>query len=71
MEVRKIISRVVGVAQSGMGVLAVIFAYLLYYNLFDVQGMLNASSQNAPLYMLLLLIFGLFSVISGLFLIYE
>ena len=71
MEVRKIISRVVGVAQSGMGVLAVIFAYLLYYNLFDVQGMLNASSQNAPLYMLLLLIFGLFSVISGFFLIYE
>jgi len=71
MEVRKIISRVVGVAQSGMGVLAVIFAYLLYYNLFDVQGMLNASAQNAPLYMLLLLIFGLFSVISGLFLIYE
>ena len=71
MEVRKIISRVVGVAQSGMGVLAVIFAYLLYYNLFDIQGMLNASSQNAPLYMLLLLIFGLFSVISGLFLIYE
>ena len=71
MEARKIVSKVVGVAQSGIGVLAVIFAYILYYNLFDIQGMLNTSAQNAPLYMLILLIFGLLSVISGLFLIYE
>jgi len=71
MEVRKIVSRVVGIAQSGLGVSAIIFAYMLYYNLFDIQDMLNASAQNVPLYMLLLLIFGLLSVISGFFLIYE
>jgi len=71
MEVRKIVSKVVGVAQSGIGVLAIIFCYILYYNLFDIQGMLNVSAQNVPLYMLVLLIFGLISVISGFFLIYE
>jgi len=71
MEARKIVSKVVGVTQSGIGALAVIFAYILYYDLFDIQGMLNTSTQNVPLYMLILLIFGLLSVISGLFLIYE
>jgi len=71
MEARKVVLTVVGVAQSGIGMLAIIFAYILYYNLFDIQGMLNASAQNAPLYMLILLIFGLLSFISGLFLIYE
>jgi len=71
MEVRKIVSKVVGVAQSGIGVLAIIFGYMLYYNLFDIQGMLNISAQNVPLYFLFLFIFGLLSVISGFFLIYE
>jgi len=71
MEVRRIVSKVVGVVQSGIGVLAIIFGYMLYYNLFDIQGMLNASAQNAPLYVLFLFIFGLISVISGFFLIYE
>jgi len=71
MEVRKIVSKVVGVAQSGIGVLAIIFGYILYYNLFDIQRMLNLSVQNVPLYILLLFIFGLLSVISGFFLIYE
>jgi len=68
---RKIVSKVVGVAQSGIGVLAIIFGYILYYNLFDIQGMLNVSVQNVPLYILFLFIFGLLSVISGFFLIYE
>ena len=71
MEVREIVSNVVGVAQSGIGVLAIIFGYILYYNLFGMQGMLNASAQNVPLYFLFLFIFGLISVISGFFLIYE
>jgi len=71
MEVRKVVSKVVGVAQSGIGVLAIIFGYILYYNLFDIQGMLNVSAQNVPLCILLLFIFGLLSVISGLFLFYE
>jgi len=71
MEARKIVSKVVGVAQSGIGVLAIIFGYILYYNLFHIQGMLNVSAQNVPLYILLLFIFGLLSVISGFFLIYE
>jgi len=71
MELRKIVSKFVGVAQSGIGVLAIIFGYILYYNLFDIQGMLGASEQNVPLYLLLLFIFGLLSLISGLLLIYE
>lgn len=71
MEVRKIISRVVGVLQSGIGASSVILACILYYNLFAVQGLLNVTAKNVPFYMLLLFIFGFLSIISGFFLVYD
>jgi len=71
MRVRKIFSRIIGVMQGAMGALAVIFAYVLYHNFFNLQDVLNVTAGNLSLYILFLLIFGLLSIISGLFLIYE
>jgi len=71
MRVRKIFSRIIGVVQGAIGAVAVIFAYVLYHNFFNLQDVLNVTAGNLPLYILFLLIFGLLSIISGLFLMYE
>jgi hypothetical protein len=68
--IRKV-SIVVGLTQSIIGTLATIFAYLLYHNFLGVQTMLNVPSKDMVLFMLILIVFGLLSIISGLFLLNE
>jgi hypothetical protein len=43
----------------------------LFYNIFDVQAVLGFSAEAIGLYLWTFIIFGLLSVISGLFLFYE
>lgn len=57
-----------GLAQGIIGSLATVFAYLLYYNFLDVQTVLSVPQKDVVLYMLVLIAFGLLSIISGLFL---
>ena len=71
MQPRKIFATIVGTVQSAIGVLAVIFAYILYFDFFDVQTMLNTPVELLPFYVFALMVFGFFSVISGLFLLHE
>lgn len=71
MRARRFVSRVIGVAQGAIGAFAIFLAYALYHNFFDIWSVLNMSTRNMTLYTLLLFIFGLLSVISGLFLIHE
>lgn len=68
--IRKV-SIAVGLTQSIVGILATIFAYLLYHNFLGVQTMLNVPSKDMVLFMLILIVFGLLSIISGLFLLNE
>ena len=68
---RNILAAVVGTLQVAIGVLAVIFAYVLYHNFFDVQGLIDILEENVPVYMLLLFVFGLVSIVSGFLLIHE
>lgn len=68
--IRKV-SIAVGLTQSIVGILATIFAYLLYHNFLGVQTMLNVPSKDLVLFMLILIVFGLLSIISGLFLLNE
>ncbi len=68
---RKTLVTVVGTVQSTLGVLAVIFTYFLHTNLFGLQENFNVSPEFAPLFMLILIVFGLFSIISGVFLLKE
>ncbi len=71
MGLRRILAAVVGALQAAIGVLAVIFAYMLYHNFFNVQSLMNLSKETVPVYMLLLFVLGFVSIISGLFLIHE
>ena len=71
MQLRRILATIVGTVQSAIGVLAVIFAYILYFDFFDVQTMLNTPVELLPFYVFALMVFGFFSVISGFFLIHE
>lgn len=69
--IRKLFSRVIGLAQTMIGVLSTIFAYLMYYNFLNVQGVFNLSTKSISVYTLVFVSFGLFSAVSGLFLVHE
>ena len=71
MRILRTISRVVGLLQAFIGGMALIFAFLLFYNFFSVQAVLGLSVENIELYMLVFIVFGLFSIINGLLLFYE
>jgi len=68
---RRTVSIFVGSAQSVIGALAAVFAYALYHNSFGIQAVLNVPQEDVLLYMLILIVFGLLSIISGLFLVNE
>ena len=68
MGIRRKASIALGSVQSVIGSLTTVFAYLLYYNFLDVQTVLNVPQKDVVLYMLVLIVFGLLSIISGLFL---
>jgi hypothetical protein len=61
----------IGFAQGIIGGFAAAFAYVLYYNFFGIQTVLNVPQQDVLLYMLVLIVFGILSIISGLFLVNE
>jgi hypothetical protein len=71
METKRIVSTVTGVAQSAIGVLSAVLAVLLFFNLLEIQTLLNVPAELLPLYLLFLVMFSVFSVLSGLFLIRE
>jgi len=54
-----------------IGAFATAFAYILYHNSFGIQAVLNVPQKDVLLYMLVLIVFGLLSIISGLFLVNE
>lgn len=70
MDKRKI-SKMAGLAQASVGAAAIIFAFIFFYNIFGLQGVLDASETHVGLYLWVLIIFGLLSIISGLLLFYE
>jgi len=69
--IRRRVSIFVGLTQSVIGAFSTVFAYVLYHNLFGIQGVLNVPQRDVLLYMLILIAFGLLSIISGLFLVNE
>jgi hypothetical protein len=73
---RRILVAVVGWVQVLTGIIAVALVYILYQNFFDAQSVLQTTlniplEESLPLYLLLLLIFGLFWILSGFSLIQE
>lgn len=71
MKAKRILVVIVGVTQGAIGMLALILACILYFDVLNIQTMLNVSTELLPLSLLILSIFGFFSVTSGLFLLHE
>jgi len=64
---------VIGAFESLVGMLAIVSAYLIYYDpdFFAVRTILNLQPEHITFYMLVLFVVGFFSVISGLLIINE
>ncbi|MFB0514738.1 MAG: hypothetical protein ACETVQ_04090 [Candidatus Bathyarchaeia archaeon] len=71
MKAKRILVVIVGMTQGAIGMLALILTCILYFNFLNIQTTLNVSAELLPLSLLILSIFGFFSVMSGLFLIHE
>ena len=71
MNARKILSKIIGLTQTTIGGIAMVFAFLSFYNVFGIQAMIGVSKESIGLYLWVFIIFGLLSLISGLFLFYE
>jgi len=71
METRKILFKVVGLMQAVIGGLAIVFAFLAFYNIFNIQTMLVGTGTGIGFYLWVFIIVGILSIISGLFLIFE
>lgn len=68
---KKILEILVGTAQTTLGASAVVLAYFLYINFFGLQTWLNVSKEFLPLQILIIIVFGFFSIMNGLFLLTE
>lgn len=71
MGIRRIVSRATGLIQTTIGSVSLTFAFLLVYNVFNLQAILGFQGENIELYVLAFITFGLISVMSGLVLFWE
>jgi hypothetical protein len=68
---RRILSKIVGLMQTVIGGIVMVFAFLSYYDVFGIQSLLGISAESIGLYLWIFIIFGLLSSISGLIIFYE
>jgi hypothetical protein len=71
MEIRRILTAIIGIAQGVIGVLCGVLVVMLVLNLIEVQTVFNVPPELLPLYLLILGLFSVFSIISAFFLIRE
>jgi len=71
MKIRKVIAVVTGLAQEAIGLLSAVLTVMLFFDLLEVQTVFNLPPEFLPLYLLILVLFSLFSIASGVFLIRE
>jgi hypothetical protein len=70
MNTKRILSRIVGLTQIIIGGLIMLFTFFIFYNIFNIQTVLGFPGEAIGLYLWTFIIFGLLSIISGLFLFY-
>jgi hypothetical protein len=71
LKTRTGLARIIGFAQIIIGGTAMVFAIFLFYDAFNIQTMLGFYAAETVVYVWLLIIFGILSLISGLFLFFE
>lgn len=65
------IGAVAGFTQAIIGLLSTFFAVVLFLEVIDLQAVFSLPSELLPICVFGLVLFGVFSIISGLFLIRE
>jgi len=71
MKIRRTLTAITGIFQSAIGVLSAVLAVLLFFNFLEVHTVFSVPSEFLPLYLLIICLFSIFSMSSGLFLIRE
>jgi len=71
MKIRKTLTVIVGILQSIIAVLTLIFACILYFNFFGIYTWLNTAVEFSYVHLLALFVFVFLSIISGVLLIQE
>jgi hypothetical protein len=73
MEIKNILATFIGIFQTFVGLAGLILAYIIYINpnYFPIITIYNLPHEYIPLYILMLFIFGLFAILSGLLIIHE
>ena len=71
MNVKRTLSKIIGLTETAIGCIIMVFGFFVFYNIFDLQNAFNFSVAAIGLYLWTFIIFGLLSVISGLLLFYE
>ena len=71
MKIRKVLTTVIGLTQEAIGLLSALLAVMLFFNLLEVQTVFNLPVELLPFYLLVLVLFSFFSIVSGVFLIRE
>ena len=71
MEIRRILTAIIGIGQEVIGALFAVLVVMLVLNLIEVQRVFNVPPELLPFYLLILGLFSVFSIISGFFLIRE
>ena len=73
MRAKRALAAVIGTLQTIIGILIIIFAYIIYYDppFFQARSIFNIQVENVSFFILLLSIIGFFSLMSGFLILYE
>ena len=71
MKSRRTLVAVFGIIQTVVAALSVIFAFFLYFNFLDIKAWLDVGVEFSSVHLSVLLGFGVFSFMSGWFLVHE
>ena len=71
MKIRKVVAAVTGLVQEAIGLSSAVLAFMLFFDFLEVQTVFRLPAELLPFYLLVLVLFSLFSIVSGIFLIRE
>ena len=71
MRIRGIVSAIVGLVQSAIGLLVAVWTGMLFFGMDNLQTVFDVPPEFLPFYLLILGLFSFFSITSGVLLIRE
>jgi hypothetical protein len=68
---KRTLSKALGITQTTIGGATMVFAFLLYFNTLNMQTVMGITEMSVELYLWAFIIYGILSIISGIFLTFE